>query len=60
MAHEIAELERMLRLKISEKSQIEIEMQALNASFDVVKQDFSPQYAAFRARRESQAASQQP
>jgi hypothetical protein len=59
VAQEIAELERQLRLKISEKSQIEIDMQALNSSFDVVKQDFSPQFAAFRARRDSHEASKQ-
>jgi hypothetical protein len=59
VAQEIAELERQLRLKISEKSQIEIDIQALNSSFDVVKQDFAPQFAAFRVRHESHEASKQ-
>jgi hypothetical protein len=59
VAQEIAELERQLRLKISEKSQIEVDMQSLNSSFDVVKQDFAPQYAAFRVRREAHMISQE-
>ncbi len=59
VVQEIVELERQLRLKISEKSQIEADIQELNSSFDVVKQDFAPQYAAFRARHESHTISSQ-
>ena len=56
---EIAELERQLRLKNSERMKIEAEIQELNSGFEVVKQDFAPQYAAFRARHESHIVSSQ-
>ncbi len=50
---EIAELERQLRAKLSEKAQLERDIQELNSGFEVVKQDFAPQYSALHARRES-------
>ena len=54
---EIAELESQLRAKLSEKAKLERDIQELNSSFDVVKQDFAPQYAALHARRESHLVS---
>ena len=59
VSQEIAELENQLRTKIAEKTQIENDMQELNSSVDVVKQDFAPQFAAFRARQESHMLSNQ-
>jgi hypothetical protein len=59
VSQEIAELEAQLRTKISEKSQIESDMRELHSVFEVVKQDFAPQYASFRARQESHAVSYQ-
>jgi hypothetical protein len=54
---EIAELESQLRAKLSEKAKLERDIQELNSRFDVVKQDFAPQYAALHARRESHLVS---